>query len=63
MDITVYFVNGRKATFHENEVIFRTGASAPWAKEIEDHGGVIINWDNVTYIKQEVEDESVGSGD
>ena len=63
MDLTVYFVNDRKATFKENEVIFRTGASAPWAKEIEDHGGVIVNWDNVTYIKPEEADESIGTGD
>ena len=55
--IAVYFSNERRAIFDEGEVIFRTGASAPWTKEIEDHGGAIVNWDNVCYVRPVVEDE------
>ena len=65
MDIRVYFTNGKCAVFPENEVIIRTGGSAPWAKEIEDHGGVIVNWDNVCYIKAEGDegnDRTCGQG-
>lgn len=63
--IAVYFANERRAVFDECEVEFRTGSAVPWAKEIEDHGGVIINWDNVCYIKAEGDegnDRTCGQG-
>ena len=55
--IAVYFANERRAVFEEGEVEFRTGSAVPWAKEIEDRGGVIINWDNVCYVKPFVEED------
>lgn len=55
--IAVYFANERRAVFDEGEVEFRTGSTVPWVKEIEDHAGVIINWDNVCYIKPFVEED------
>ena len=55
--LAVYFANERRVVFGDGEVEFRTGSAVPLAKEIEDHGGVIINWDNVCYIKPFVEED------
>lgn len=50
--ILVFFTNGKRATFREEEVQFRTGASAPWARELDKCAGQsIVNWDNVCFIR------------